>query len=169
MRENEDYTEEIKTFIEALGLQYNGYDVMRNIYEGKQTNHAPASELIINSSKRRKPEFFIDEEKFNRAYLTNTCWYGKFAITETGAVIPCVFERNIIYGDLRKQSIQEILESEELNKHWFLTFNQVNICKDCEFKYACTDCRPLGIGSCGELLTKNPRCAYDPQTGEWKT
>ena len=168
MRENQDYTKEIKTFIESLGLKYKGYDVIRNVFGGKQTNHTPTNEVVINNSKRSKPEFYINEEMFHNAYLTNTCWYGKFAITETGIVIPCVFERNIILGDFKKQSFQEILESEILKKYWFLTLNQVKTCKDCEFKYSCIDCRPLGIASSGDLFGKNPRCTYNPQTGEWK-
>ncbi len=168
MQENQDYTKEIKIFIESLGLKYNSYDVIRNVFGGKQTNHTPTNEVVINNSKRSKPEFYINEEMFNNAFLTNTCWYGKFAITETGAVIPCVFERNIILGHLKKQSIPEILDSEILKKYWFLTFDQVTICKDCEFKYSCIDCRPLGIANSGNLLDKSPRCTYDPQTGEWK-
>ena len=168
MRENQCYTEEIKIFIESLGLKYNGYDVIRNVFGGKQTNHTPTKENVINNSKRSKPEFYTNDEMFNKAYQTNTCWYGKFAITETGIVIPCVFERNIKLGDLKSQSINEILESEAIKKYWFLTFNQVNVCKDCEFKYSCVDCRPLGISRRGNLLDKNPRCTYDPKIGEWK-
>ena len=168
MRNNQDHIDEIKAFIESLGLKYMGYDVIRNIYGGKQPYYAPTNEVVINNSKRIKPEFFITEEMFNNAYQTNTCWYGKFAITETGIVIPCVFERNIILGDVKKQSIQEILESETLKKYWFLTIDQVKICKDCEFRYACIDCRPLGIASCGDMYDKNTRCIYNPQTGEWK-
>jgi len=168
MRENQHCIEEIKTFIESLGLKYTGYDVIRNIFGGKQIHHSPTNETILNNSKRHKPEFYIDEETFKKAYLTNTCWYGKFAITETGTILPCVFERNIIIGDLRKQSIQEILDSEILKKYWLLTFDQIKICKDCEYKYACRDCRPLGIGICGDLFDKNPRCTYNPHVGEWK-
>lgn len=169
MRENQDFTDDIKTFIESLRLKYSGYDVIRNVYGGKQSNHTPTNEVIINNSIRSKPEFFINEEAFNEAHQTNTCWYGKFAITETGVIIPCVFERSIILGDIKKQSIQKILDSEILKKHWFLTFNQVKTCMDCEFKYACRDCRPLGISKCGELFDKNPRCSYNPITGDWKT
>ena len=102
MRENQDCTGEIKTFIESLGLKYTGYDVIRSIFGGNQANHTPINEVVINNSIRSKPEFFIDEETFNNAYQTNTCWYGKFAITETGTVIPCVFERNIILGGYKK-------------------------------------------------------------------
>ena len=167
MRENQHCTEQIKLFIESLGLKYNGYDVIRNVYGGRQTDHTPTNINVIDCSIRSKPEFYIDEEMFNKAYQINTCWYGKFAITETGMVIPCVFERNIILGDLKEQSIQEVLNSETLEKYWYLTLNQVEICKDCEFKYSCTDCRPLGMGNSGNLLGKNPRCTYDPYTGEW--
>jgi len=168
MRENQHCIEEIKTFIETLELKYSGFDVIRNIFGGTQTNHTPTNDDVINNSKFSKPEFYIDEEMFKKGYLTNTCWYGKFAIIETGIIIPCVFERNIILGDLKKQSIQEILESDTLKKYWFLSLNQVKICKICEFRYSCRDCRPLGIVGHGDLFDKNPRCTYNPMTGEWK-
>ena len=168
MRENQDYIENIKLFIQSLDLKYSGYDVIRNVFGGTQTSHTPTNEIVINNSKFTKPAFFTDEESFFKAYLTNTCWYGKFAITETGMVLPCVFERNIILGDLKKQSITEILESDILKKHWFLTLNQVKTCIHCEFKYSCRDCRPLGKGDKGDLFDKNQRCTYNPKTGDWK-
>jgi len=167
MYENQSYTEEIKVFIKSLGLKYKGYDVIRNVFGGQQTNHMPTDENIINNSKRNKPDFYINEKMFTNAYQTNTCWYGKFAITEIGTVLPCIFERNIIFGDLKKQTIQEILESEILKKCWLLTLKQVKTCMGCEFKYSCVDCRPLGKGSSGDILGKNPRCTYDPKIGEW--
>lgn len=166
MRENEDYVEEIKSFIGYLGLKYEKYDIIRNVYGGCQGLHTPQRKDVISKSFRSKPEFSITKEKFEKAFIINTCWYGKFAITETGDVIPCVFERNITYGNIL-DGISKILSSAELKKYWFLDINQIDQCNCCEYRYACKDCRPLGISKAGNIFEKNPRCTYDPLLGEW--
>ena len=49
-----------------------------------------------------------------------------------------------------------------------MDFNFIEYCKDCEFRYSCKDCRPLGISVKGSITSQNPRCKYNPYTGEWK-
>lgn len=168
MKENENYIEEIKEFILSLGLKYSGYDVIREVYSGTQSSHIPIQQDAIDSKKKRSPSFQISKEKLNRALSHNTCWYGKFAITPTGKVIPCIFERNISLGDVTKQSISDILNSQSLRDHWNLDFSQVEFCKDCEYRFACKDCRPLGMAKCNDVKAKNPRCTYNPYTGTWQ-
>ena len=41
------------------------------------------------------------------------------------------------------------------------------VCKDCEFRYCCHDCRPLAEGVAGNKKAKYPRCCYNPYDGEW--
>ena len=41
------------------------------------------------------------------------------------------------------------------------------VCKDCEYRFACKDCRPLAKSVDGCQNGKNPRCKYDPYTGNW--
>ncbi|CEQ18958.1 radical SAM/SPASM domain-containing protein [Paraclostridium sordellii] len=167
MKENQEYQKEIEEFIKSLKVPYKGYDVIRNVFEGKQSMHTPDKEEIILSSKRNKPSFWTTKEQFNINYFRNTCWYGKLVITETGEILPCVFERNLSYGNINRQSIKDILNSKELRENWFRDFSKVNVCKDCEFRFACKDCRPLGISIKGSILDKSPRCTYNPYCGEW--
>lgn len=167
MKQNENYIEDIKQFIINLGLKYEGYDVIREVFEGTQSFYAPTKQEIIDSKKRKAPSFHISKENFQKALSHNTCWYGKFAITPTGKVIPCIFERKIELGDVTKQSISNILSSEPLRRHWNLDFSQIEYCKDCEYRYACKDCRPLGMAKCNNIKAKNPRCLYNPYTGTW--
>lgn len=64
----------------------------------------------------------------------------------------------------------EILESSILKETWELTKDKVLVCKHCEYRYACFDCRPLAEGlSCGKSYSNAPypRCTYNPYTGEW--
>ena len=167
MRENQDALEHIGDFARSIGANYSKFDVIRNVFGGTQDQHTPTNPEIISSTMFCRPKFKANKARFIRNSSNNSCWYGKIAITETGDVLPCVFERKIVYGNIRENHLQDILLSDTLKKHWNLSFDQVECCRDCEFRYACKDCRPLGLSVQGSIATKNPRCKYDPYSGQW--
>lgn len=167
MKENQDFMDNIRNFIIQMGLEYSGYDVIRNVFGGKQDQHTPDSPIVLERSRYSKPVFYTSKEQFAHSYSRNTCWYGKLAITETGDVLPCVFERTTTYGNVVNDSIQDILSSLLLKDNWFKSFRYIDECKCCEFRYACKDCRPLGKSVGGDMNGKNPRCLYNPHTGVW--
>lgn len=168
MKENEKYVDEIVEFTKKIGMTFNRYDVIRNVYGGKQDLHTPITEKIINKAYRNKPNFKITKELFDSAFTHNTCWYGKIAIKENGEVIPCEFERNFIYGNIKQESLKNIISGKKILDKWFLDYSKIEICKDCEFRFGCKDCRPLAISVCGEMNSKNPRCKYNPYIGVWE-
>ena len=148
-------------------MPYKKYDIIRNVYGGTQSSHTPTLPALIKKSYYRYANFKTTSLDFIKSHTINTCWYGKIAIQENGNVIPCVFERNISYGNCKKTSIENILHNANTQKHWFWNYNNVNICKDCEYKYCCKDCRVLAKAVNGRLEDKTPRCKYDPYTGTW--
>lgn len=166
MKENEKYINEILSFIRSSNLGKYGYDVIRKVFGGKQSSHLP-SETITRLKYQKEPEFYTNKYLFEKSLFENTCWFGKFAIASNGNVLPCVFERNKSYGNVIDDSISQILSSEKLQTLWDLNKDLVNVCKDCEFRYACKDCRPLGECECGDLFGKYSRCTYNPYTGIW--
>ena len=168
MRENQDKLADIRQFIHSLGANYSKFDVIRNVFGGRQDQHTPTAQDIVDSCSFCEPHFKADRRRFDENFYENSCWFGKIAITETGDVLPCVFERGIIYGNVKKLAVKDILEAEELKRCWYMDFSCVESCKDCEFRYSCKDCRPLGISVRGDIHTKNPRCRYDPYTGQWR-
>jgi len=168
MRENQDKLLEIKEFIISMGLKYQPYDVIRPVYCGSQIAHMPTNRQTLNSVIQTKPAFIISKAKFNRALTEHSCWFGEFAITDSGDVYPCEFVRNIVYGNVLHTNIKDILQSDILNRCWHLNNDHIYICKDCEYRYACKDCRTLGIAKNGNLLDKTMRCTYNPYTGIWE-
>ena len=169
MRENEEFIEGIESFIESLGAHYSKFDVIRNVFGGTQNQHTPTNQNIINSVKFVCPKFKADKKRFLNNVSCNSCWYGKIAITDSGQVLPCVFERDIFYGNVKDQSLRDIIHSSTAEKFWSMSFDFIDGCKDCEFRYACKDCRPLGKSVSGNLYHKNPRCCYNPYEGEWRS
>lgn len=166
MRENEDDLENILTFINALGMKYSRYDVIRQVYGGTQNEHIPTNTNLINKVSLTKPNFKVTKRRFHESQR-NSCWYGKIVVAENGNVFPCEFERNIVYGNVKESTIEEILNGKIAKEMWHMDFSQIEQCQECEYRYACKDCRPLGISVCGSMHTKNPRCCYEPLRGEW--
>jgi hypothetical protein len=44
--------------------------------------------------------------------------------------------------------------------------DDIEVCKDCEFRYICTDCRIFKNDS-NDIYSKPKKCNYDPYTNTW--
>ena len=167
MKENQEHLDEIIDYLKTIGLHYTRYDVIRNVFGGTQNMHTPDNVEIIKKVKYTKPNFSITKEKFDNNAFYNSCWKGKMAITENGDVLPCVFERDIVCGNVLGTTIHELINSGMMKSCWEKSFEQIKVCSVCEFRFACKDCRPLGKSVSGCISEKNPRCTYNPETGKW--
>jgi radical SAM protein with 4Fe4S-binding SPASM domain len=165
MKTNEDELEETIRFLSNLGAKLRLPDPVRPTGRGKGLNHWP--EKYGRMYLQTKPAFIVERNLYERNRQWNSCWYGKAAITCQGDVLPCVFARNQIVGNIRKQKLSRIIRSKALLSLWHLTKDKIESCKDCEYRYVCEDCRPWATGLTDNLCAKSPRCTYDPYTGEW--
>lgn len=165
MKENEHDREAIYQLLSKLGITLVRYDEIRKVLGGCQDKHlVKNSKLLIT-----KPNFSADAKWFNNAYHHNTCWYGKCVISTDGSVYPCEFEHNILYGNIRDKSIVDIITSDSVDKYWYWDFSKVETCSECEYRFACKDCRPLAFAENGNMAEKNPRCKYNPYLGLWNS
>jgi len=165
MKDNEHEVENILKLYEKLGMKGAYPDVVRPTGRGDDQHLLP-----INYRKPPiKPPFYIDEDTFNDAHHYHSCLAGKIAVTTTGDIIPCIFARNQVCGNIRNHSLAEILSGQPLIQCWHTTKDCINKCKDCEYRYACSDCRPLAQGSSPEKywLADPQNCSYNPYTGKW--
>lgn len=163
MKENEAERTKIVNFLHLLGIKNIKYDEIRKVSGGCQSSHLVKESWAV----RTKPNFVANKDKFFRAMAYNTCWYGKMAISTNGDVFPCEFERNIIYGNIKKQNIAEILQNQTLKESWTIDFSKISECKECEYRFSCRDCRPNAFAETANLYCKNPRCRYQPNKGTW--
>lgn len=168
MKENQNELEKIKEYLSLRGIAYGGYDVIRNVFGGEQSEHAPTNANVVNQKYFTKPNFIADFNTYQRNHFINSCWFGKIALQENGNVLPCVFHRNVSMGNIRRNSIKEIINSEEGKRFWYFDLKKIKECSVCEYRYACKDCRPVAFGVCGNMKEKNPRCLYSPLTGQWR-
>ena len=130
------------------------------------STHTILNTETLKSRYNMEPVFWTSKESFKENFFYNSCWNGKIAITATGDIIPCIFARDEVVGNIRKNSFEQI-EKKIINK-WSITKDDIEVCKDCEFRYCCHDCRPIAKGINGDTYSKYPRCCYDPYTGLWE-
>ena len=165
MRENQDNIQGIFTLLERMGIPKSqvAVDAVRAT-PMRSISGMCCIDKEKNLALRRKPNFSASKKFFNMARYVNTCLFGKFSIHPDGLVCPCEFSRDIAYGNVKSESISQILQSDTLDDLWFLDFSKISTCKSCEYRFACHDCRML---SGGGFHDKNPRCLYNPSIGEW--
>lgn len=117
---------------------------------------------IISSNccgKISKNDFIINIPFYLEGVNYNTCLSGKVSITKNGSIKNCP-SLSKSYGNIDENSIDEIVNKTEFKELWNITKNKVNICKHCEFRYICSDCRAY----IDNKYDKPLNCSYDPYT-----
>jgi radical SAM protein with 4Fe4S-binding SPASM domain len=166
MKANEHEVQNIMELCAELGVDVNPPDIVRPTGRGDDHELLPT----VYSKPPIKPPFFTDQESFAKAKKLHSCLAGRLAITSTGDVIPCIFARSQVCGSILSTSLAEILDGPRLQQCWHTTKDHIEKCKDCEYRYACTDCRPHAQGSDPNKrwLACSRECSYDPSTGIWE-
>ncbi|MGI6550379.1 MAG: hypothetical protein ACOX4Q_10175 [Syntrophomonadales bacterium] len=97
-------------------------------------------ELIERKMITKKSYFsrYLYRESVRGALQRHNCFGSKLYITADLEVYPCVMERRFCHGNLRGRTLQELVQREILE----LTKDKIEGCGDCEYRYACHDCRP---------------------------
>lgn len=107
--------------------------------------------------------FSINVKTFSEAQAHNTCLNQKISINTRGEIMNCpTMEKS--YGNINDVRLESVLEDADYLSYWGINKDQIDVCRDCEFRYICTDCRAfLGDSRYG----KPEKCDYDPYADEY--
>ncbi|MCM1507726.1 MAG: radical SAM protein [Ruminococcus flavefaciens] len=89
------------------------------------------------------------------------CFSSKLYISANLEVYPCVMERRFSHGNMKDDNLENLIKREIQE----FTKDKVEGCKDCEFRYACYDCRPDSLSD--DIYAKPYYCTYDVNKGEF--
>lgn len=113
-----------------------------------------------------KEYFTFNKFQFSESKHFNSCLNQKISIDFNGNIKNCP-SMQMSFGNIKNTTLKESLEKEDFKKKWNINKDKINICKDCEFRYICTDCRAY-IENPNDIYSKPLKCGYDPYTNEWK-
>lgn len=170
MRQNQSTIKQTIELFEDINLQRRKPDVVRPCGGGQNLPLQPTLEVQKAYGLRMRPNFRINDRTYNKHLSNNPCLSGKIAVSYNGDVFPCIFSRDFPVGNIREKSIIEIIHGNLVKEVWETTKDDVLVCQDCEYRYACHDCRPLALNSnpdANYLSAPPARCTYNPYTGTW--
>ena len=91
----------------------------------------------------------------------NSCLYKKVGVDVDGNIKNCPSMKESL-GHVK--SVESILLKDLETKYWSIKKDDIEVCKDCEFRYICNDCRVRVPNKNGRPET----CIYNPYTNLWK-
>lgn len=113
------------------------------------------------------PDFFtVNIKNVSEALHHNSCLNRKISIDTIGNIKNCPSMPQS-YGNIRTTTLHTALEHPDFRKFWHLNKDQVAVCRDCEFRYICTDCRAY-LEQPHDPASKPLKCGYDPYTCQWE-
>jgi len=145
---------------------------------------APRTEMVTRQSKwevrffqekitsandcgKIHPAYFgVNQATFSEAQTFNSCLNKKVGIDIDGNIKNCP-SHGKCHGKVGSERLVNIVTKDSFRKPWHTARDQVAVCKDCEYRYICTDCRVF-VADPNDPLSKPAKCGYDPYTGQWQ-
>ncbi|WP_375560603.1 grasp-with-spasm system SPASM domain peptide maturase [Bernardetia sp. OM2101] len=113
-----------------------------------------------------KPHYFMSNLSFFKESLqVNNCLDRKIGIDTKGNIKNCPsMEKS--FGHISQIDFKNLINSNSFRKVWSITKDEIDICKECEFRYICMDCR--AYKSEKNQYSKPTKCNYNPYTTQWE-
>ena len=96
----------------------------------------------------------------------NTCLNRKISVDDKGEIKNCPSMKHS-FGHVDNTNISDIIKLKDFRKWWFIKKDDIDVCKDCEFRHICTDCRVF-IEDAVDLYSQPAKCTYNPYLALWK-
>lgn len=129
-------------------------------------------DLKITSCGKVDLKYFnTNISKVLEAINHNSCLYKKIGIDKNGNIKNCPAMPQS-FGNIKETTLEKALHLPDFKKYWNLTKDEIEICKDCEFRNICTDCRAFTertqLNKAGLDISKPLKCGYNPYTSQWE-
>lgn len=113
------------------------------------------------------PSYFSAyRETFTEALQHNTCLNRKIGIDTKGFIRNCPSMPEH-FGNVKDTALAEAIAEQAFSKYWNISKDRIGKCRDCEFRYVCTDCRAY-LDQPDNLYSAPLKCGYDPYTCHWE-
>jgi len=117
-----------------------------------------------------KKNFILSGNFYLESKVHNSCLYKKISIDSDGNIRNCPSMPQS-FGNIKDTTLEDALHHKDFKKYWNITKDSIEICKDCEFRYICTDCRAyteIGGNNIDLDVSKPLKCGYNPYSGIWE-
>lgn len=111
-------------------------------------------------------QFKVNLQFYLESLKHNTCLNRKISIDENGIIKNCPSQKKG-FGNIKDVSLVEALNLPEFKRLWKMNKEKIDICKSCEFRRICSDCR-VYVENVKDINSKPLKCGYNPETTMWE-
>ncbi|SDD09996.1 grasp-with-spasm system SPASM domain peptide maturase [Williamwhitmania taraxaci] len=109
--------------------------------------------------------FRVSMGMFCESQGNNSCLNRKLSIDEKGKVKNCPSMTNS-FGVLNDKELDKIVEDDLFKYWWTKNKSIIQVCRDCEFRFMCLDCRAYIVDD-NDVLSMPRKCGYNPYVAKW--
>ncbi len=122
-------------------------------------------DTFIDSGKVHEKYMISNREFINLSRSHNNFLHGKIHIDFDGTLRNSPSMRES-FGNIKDTKLSEVIDKPGFKEYWDINKDQIDVCRDCEFRYVCTDNRAY-LEDPEDIYSKPLKCGYNPYTGEW--
>lgn len=111
-------------------------------------------------------DFSVNLTHYMESQKYNTCLNRKVSIDTCGEIKNCP-SLPFSFGNIKDTTIEDAINHKDFRKYWNITKDHIKVCKNCEFRYICTDCR-VYLEEPKDIYSKPLKCGYNPENNEWE-
>lgn len=112
--------------------------------------------------------FSLNIETISESQNYNTCLNRKLSVDINGSIknCPSILESFGNINDVSPEELVDVVKSKLFQKYWRIKKDDIKICRDCEFRHICTDCRVYREDE-EDIYSKPLKCGYNPYIAKW--
>jgi len=110
--------------------------------------------------------FNVNLQHFTEAHNFNSCLNCKLSVDKYGDIGNCPSMKQR-FGNINTVDLKDALSEPSFWVYPKIKKDEVSVCKDCEYRYICVDCRAF-IQNGYDPYSKPAKCRYNPYEGEWE-
>jgi SPASM domain peptide maturase of grasp-with-spasm system len=113
-------------------------------------------------------DFRINQFLFLESFSYNNCLNKKFSISCDGNIVNCPSLQQEFgnINNIASKDLLNIVNNNDFKNYWHICKDKIEICKDCEFRYMCMDCRAF-IKDPENIFSQPAKCGYNPYIAKW--
>lgn len=109
--------------------------------------------------------FVVNTSLFTESQHFNNCLNRKISVDRQGFIKNCP-SCSQTYGHVKDTSLANALEQPKFRQVWAIKKDDIEVCRDCEYRYICVDCRAYQRPD-NLAYGKPVKCQYDPYTATY--
>ncbi len=149
-------SQRVELFVEE-GLSASRVDGYRKQARVFEFEHFESGEKDIS-------EPIVDTFNFFYTKHYNPCIGHQVAIDTAGQIKYCLWSDQEL-GNLVTDNLKDLIIGGAFDEYWEMSKDRIDLCKECELRYNCNDCRVDQLKNNHSMDSKPSFCNYDPLVG----